>query len=199
MTEMIKLAVPVTKQDHAFGPPDAAVTLVEYGDYECPHCGKAHPIVREVKRRMGDQLRFVYRHFPLSEIHPYAALAAQAAEAAGAQKRFWEMHDTLFEHQNRLALPDLVHYADSLGLNVNRFETELIAGTYVDRVTQDFLGGIRSGVGGTPTFFINSIRYPGAFDLPDLLGAVTAAADKAPKLSAASINSSRKFRPNLGG
>lgn len=199
MTETTKLAIPVTNRDHVLGPPDAAVTLVEYGDYECPHCGKAHPIVREIKRRMGDELRFAYRHFPLSEIHPYAALAAQAAEAAGAQKRFWEMHDMLFEHQNRLTLPDLVQYARSLGLNEERFEAELITGAYVDRVTQDFLGGIRSGVGGTPTFFINGIRHLGSFDLPDLLAAIEAAADQVPKPSAASINSFKQFRPNLGG
>ena len=199
MSEQNKLAVPVSNRDHAVGPSDAPVTLVEYGDYECPHCGKAHPIVSEIKNRMGDDLRFVYRHFPLSEIHPYAALAAQAAEAAGAQKRFWEMHDMLFQHQSNLTLPDLVKYARLLGLNVERFETELISGTYVDRVTQDFLGGIRSGVGGTPTFFINGVRHLGSFDLPVLLGAILAAADEVPKPSAASIKASRQFGAHLGG
>lgn len=199
MSETIKLAVPVTNKDHALGPSHAPVTLVEYGDYECPYCGRAHPVVTEIKNRLGDGLRFVYRHFPLSEIHPYAALAAQAAEAAGAQKRFWEMHDTLFTHQDRLQLPDLVQYARLLGLNIGRFETELISGVHVDRVTQDFLGGVRSGVGGTPTFFINGVRHLGSFDLPVLLRAILDAADQVPKPSAVSIHSSKQFRPHLGG
>jgi protein-disulfide isomerase len=180
MSEQIQLAVPVTNRDHARGPADAAVTLVEYGDYECPHCSRAYPIVNEIRDRLEDDLRFAYRHFPLTEIHPHAEVAAEAAEAAGAQKHFWEMHDMLFENQDRLAEPDLVHYARLLGLDVHTFERELIAGTYANRVAEDFLGGVRSGVHGTPTFFINGIRHEGSYDLPVLLGAVLAAADQLP-------------------
>ena len=157
------LTPPVTERDHGAGPDDAPVTLVEYGDYECPYCGMAAPIVKRAERALGNQLRFVFRHFPLGEIHAHARLAAQAAEAAGAQGRFWEMHETLFEHQNALEAEDLLGYAKSLGLEVERFARDLEAGTYEKRVRDDFRNGVRSGVNGTPTFFINGERYNGSW------------------------------------
>jgi protein-disulfide isomerase len=171
-----RLTVPVGERDHLRGSPTASVTLVEYGDYECPYCGTAHPIVNEVQRVMGDDLLFAFRHFPLTQVHPHAGIAAEAAEAAGAQGRFWEMHDLLFEHQDRLTPPDLLRYAGALGLDLDRFAAELESHVHAPRVREDFLSGIRSGVNGTPTFFINDVRYNGSFELPALLGAVRAAA-----------------------
>jgi protein-disulfide isomerase len=158
-----QLTPPVSASDHAAGPDDAPVTLVEYGDYECPYCGMAHPIVKAAQRGLGSQLRFVFRNFPLAEIHPHARLAAQAAEAAAAQGRFWEMHDMLFEHQNALDVDDLIGYAKSIGLDATRFARELEAGTYGKRVRDDFRSGVRSGVNGTPTFFVNGDRYDGSW------------------------------------
>ncbi len=167
------LAVAVSDQrDHIQGPPAAGVTLVEYGDYECPYCGQAYPIVKELIKRMGEQIRFVFRNFPLAEMHPHAAHAAEAAEAAAAQGRFWEMHDMLYEHQQALQDDDLVAYAIKLNLDKDRFVAELSRGTYVERIREDFLGGVRSGVNGTPTFFINGRRHDGAFDLESLTDAV---------------------------
>lgn len=157
------LTPPVAERDHAAGPHDAPVTLVEYGDYECPYCGMAFPIVKSAQRALENQLRLVYRHFPLGEIHTHARLAAQAAEAAGGQGRFWEMHETLFEHQDALEAEDLVGYARSLGLDTERFAGDLEAGTYEKRVRDDFRSGVRSGVNGTPTFFINGERYNGSW------------------------------------
>lgn len=160
--EASKLIPPVGKRDHATGPPDAPLTLVEYGDYQCPHCGAAYPIVEEIIDRLGDRLRFAYRHFPLSQIHPYAEPAAEAAEAAGAQGRFWEMHDLLFRNQQ--TLEDDRHFllfAEQLGLDVERFSSELLQHAHHGRVREDFLSGVKSGVNGTPTFFINGVRYDG--------------------------------------
>jgi protein-disulfide isomerase len=158
-----KLTPPVSDKDHAVGPDDAPITLVEYGDYECPYCGMAHPIVKSVQRALGEQLRFVFRNFPLAEAHPHARLAAQAAEAAGAQGRFWEMHDMLFENQTALEPGDIVGYAKSIGLDVTRFERDLEAGTFMKKVRDDFRNGVRSGVNGTPTFFVNGERYDGSW------------------------------------
>ena len=158
-----RLTPPVSELDHVAGPDDAPVTLVEYGDYECPHCGRAHPVVKAVQRELEGQLRFVFRNFPLAEAHPHALLAAQSAEAAGAQGRFWEMHDMIFEHQDALELQDIVGYAESLGLDITRFESDLAAGTYAKKVRDDFRSGVRSGVNGTPTFFVNGVRYDGSW------------------------------------
>jgi protein-disulfide isomerase len=158
-----ELTPPVSAQDHASGPDDAPVTLVEYGDFECPYCGMAHPIVQAAQRDLGTQLRFVFRHFPLAEAHPHARLAAQAAEAAGVQGRFWEMHDMLFEHQNALDVADLVGYAESLGLDSAQFARDLESGTYAKKARDDFRSGVRSGVNGTPTFFVNGTRYDGSW------------------------------------
>lgn len=168
------LTPPVSKQDHVLGPESAPVTLVEYGDYECPYCGMAHLTVKEVLQLLGDQLRFVFRHFPLIQIHPHAERAAEAAEAAGAQGKFWAMHDTLFEHQRALDDTHLVLYATALDLNKDRFVRELTEHKYADRVIKDLLSGARSGVNGTPTFFINGLRYEGVYDLQTLLTAINA-------------------------
>ena len=171
-----RLTLPVGARDHAQGPSDAAVTLVEYGDYECPHCGRAYPIVKEVQRRLGSTLRFVFRNFPLSESHPHAQHAAEAAEGAAAQGRFWEMHDSLFEHQRALDDRHLVGYASALGLDAVAFEHDLRAHTHKTRVREDFVSGVRSGVNGTPTFFINGLRFDDSWDPDTLTDALTAAA-----------------------
>jgi protein-disulfide isomerase len=158
-----QLTPPVGGADHAAGPDDAPATLVEYGDYECPYCGMAHPIVKRAQQALGNQLRFVFRNFPLAEAHPHARLAAQAAEAAGAQGKFWEMHDTLFEHQDALEPDDVLGYAQAIGLDVERFTRELESGVYARKVRDDFRSGVRSGVNGTPTFFVNGVRYEGSW------------------------------------
>jgi len=169
------LTVPVSGRDHIRGKVTAPLTLLEYGDFECPYCGAAHPILEEVRALLGPRLRFVYRHFPLTNVHPHAESAAEAAEAAGAQGRFWEMHDRLFEHQDALEDEDLVAHADALGLDVERFVEELADGVHAPRVRQDFLSGVRSGVNGTPSFYINGVRYNGQYDLASLLAALEAA------------------------
>jgi protein-disulfide isomerase len=158
-----QLTPPVSDRDHIAGTDDAPVTLVEYGDYECPYCGMAYPVVKRARQALGDELRFVFRNFPLAEAHPHARLAAEAAEAAGAQEKFWEMHDTLFEHQDALETEDLASYAEAVGLDLARFARELEDGTYAKRVRDDFRSGVKSGVNGTPTFFINGVRYDGSW------------------------------------
>jgi protein-disulfide isomerase len=167
-----RLTVPVSERDHVIGPETAAVTLVEYGDYECPYCGAAHPAVKQVLRLLGDEARFAYRHFPLSQIHPHAVQAAEAAEAAGAQGRFWEMHDLLFANQRALGLDHFLVFADALGLDLERFTADLEEHTYQPRVREDFMSGVRSGVNGTPTFFVNGIRHNGGYDPESLLAAI---------------------------
>jgi protein-disulfide isomerase len=174
--EKSTLSLPVSDQrDHILGPRTAAVTIVEYGDYECPYCGEAHPIVKKLLAQFRDEARFVFRNFPLAQIHPQAKPAAEAAEAAGAQGRFWEMHDMLYEHQDALEGEDLVSYAAQIGLDLDRFKSELSQGVYAARVREDFLSGVRSGVNGTPTFFINERRHDGEYDLRSLSDAVTMA------------------------
>jgi len=172
--EQGRLNPPVTDRDHAQGSAQAALTLVEYGDYECPHCGRAHPIVKEVQRRLGPELRFVFRNFPLAEMHPHAQHAAEAAEAAGGQGRFWEMHDALFEHQRSLDDRHLVQYAQTIGLDPQRFQQDLTSHTYAGRVREDFRSGVRSGVNGTPTFFINGVRHDDSWDIETLTEALLA-------------------------
>ena len=171
------LTLPVGERDHIQGPADAAVTLVEYGDYECPYCGAAYPIVKEVQHTLGKRLRFVFRNFPLSEMHPHAELAAEAAEAAGAGGKFWEMHDTLYEHQKALDVAHLVRYANGLSLDAAKFERDLADHRFAPRVREDFLSGVRSGVNGTPTFYVNGRRHDGSYDAATLLAAVERAAD----------------------
>jgi len=162
----------VDKRDHLQGPPDAPVTLVEYGDFECPHCGAAYPIVKRIQKVMGAQLRFVFRHFPLTQIHPHAEGAAEASEAAGAQGQFWEMHDLLFENQRALDAMHLPGYAEELNLDSRRFVRELEERVHQRRVREDFMSGVRSGVNGTPAFFINGVRYDESWDLVPLLEAL---------------------------
>ena len=172
-----RLTLPVSPgRDHIRGPLDAPVTLLEYGDYECPYCGLAHPIVRAVQQEMGNTLRFVFRHFPLTTVHPYAELAAEAAEAAGAQRKFWAMHDLLYENQQLLDPPHLLAHAGALGLDLKRFATDLGQHVHAPKIREDFLSGVRSGVNGTPSFFINDVRHDGPWDFANLLAAVQQAA-----------------------
>jgi protein-disulfide isomerase len=171
-----RLSLPVGERDHARGPATAPVTLVEYGDYECPHCGRAYPIVKQVQASLGPRLRFVFRNFPLRESHPHAQRAAEAAEAAGAQGKFWDMHDRLFERQFALEDASLAEYALELGLDVARFRQELERRVYEPRVREDFRSGVMSGVNGTPTFFINGERHDAEWDAATLLAALKRAA-----------------------
>lgn len=166
---MSKLRPPVGANDHAQGPPDARITLVEYGDYECPYCGEAYPIVKRVQKELGKNLRFVFRNFPLSESHPHAVRAAHAAEAAALQGRFWEMHDTLYDNQQRLDEVQLRRYAEQRGLDVKRFALDLDSEAVAARVKSDFLSGVRSGVNGTPSFFVGGARYDASWDHDALL------------------------------
>lgn len=168
-----QLVLPVSSErDHIRGPVDAPIVLLEYGDYECPFCGAAHPVVQELRRLMGNRMSVVYRHFPLTNVHPHAEPAAEAAEAAGAQGRFWAMHDMLYEHQDALDAEDLLAYAQAIGLDVPRFVRELADGTHRPRVREDFMSGVRSGVNGTPTFYVNGVRHEGPADLQSLLSSI---------------------------
>jgi len=171
--EIVDLALPVDpEQDHIRGPNDAPVTLVEYGDFECPYCGRAEPILRDLVAEFGDELRFVFRDLPLSDVHPRAQLAAEASEAAAAQGRYWEMHDLLFDHQDALTPQDLVRYAEELGLDVERFRDELRRRVYAPGIMEDVESADESNVAGTPTFFINGQRHQGAYDEETLAQAV---------------------------
>ncbi len=173
-----KLTVPVSAdRDHIQGSSDAPVTLVEYGDYECPYCGEAYPIVKEIQDRLGDGLMFVFRNFPISTSHPHAEQAAEAAEAAATQGRFWEMHDHLYEHQRQLQDDHLRSYAQELDLDMDLFDKELTEHVHADRVHEDFMSGVRSGVNGTPTFFINGLRHDDSYELETLLRALERASE----------------------
>ena len=157
----MSLVIPVGKDDHILGPEDAPLTWVEYGDYECPGCGAAYPMVKTLCKRLGSQQRFVFRNMPLSQIHPNAELAA---EAAGAQGKFWEMHDAIYEHQAELGLELLETFAQRIHLDIPRFTQDLETRRFREHVKRDFMGGVRSGVNGTPTFFIEGVRYDGSLD-----------------------------------
>jgi|SRR5271168_5061823 len=169
---MATLKLPVTAEDHVEGPETAPATLVEYGDYECPHCGHAYPIVQRVQKHFGKRLRFVFRNFPLNEMHPHAEAAAEVAEFAGAHGKFWEMHDLLFENQARLGDALFMTLCEKLDLPENELRDALENRTFEARVRADFSGGVRSGVNGTPTFFINGHRHDGAFDFDSLVSAI---------------------------
>lgn len=172
-----RLTVPVGKDDHIQGPADAPLTLLEYGDYQCPYCGKAYPVVKEVQERLGKRLRFVFRNMPLEEIHEWAELAAEAAEAAGAQGRFWPMHDALYQHQRELGPGFVERLGAKLGLDVPRLEADLAARTFRQRVRKDFMSGVRSGVAGTPTFYVGDLRFDGNWqDADELIAALEAQA-----------------------
>jgi protein-disulfide isomerase len=171
------LTLPVSEdRDHIQGPADAPVTLIEYGDYQCPYCGAAYPIIKEVQAMMGHRLRFVFRNFPITTAHPQAEQAAEAAEAAGAQDRFWPMHDLLYENQRHLADEDLLRYAGQLGLDVDSFGRDLAEHVHAARVHDDFMSGVRSGVNGTPTFYINGVRHDDSYDVDTLFAALNRAA-----------------------
>jgi protein-disulfide isomerase len=177
----------VNEKDHVVGSDGALVTLVEYGDYQCPHCGAAQPMLKQVQVRYGEDLRLVFRHFPLVEIHPLAEPAAEAAEFAGRQGRFWQMHDAIYANQHRLSLPTLIALGTNLGLSSIALRDALASGTHAGKIEADFMSGVRSGVNGTPAFFINGIRHDspsGAADLPDAI-------DRA-------ITSSRRGRASAG-
>jgi predicted DsbA family dithiol-disulfide isomerase len=166
---IIDLAEPVDPQVDRFrGPAEEVLTLVEYGDFECPHCGQAEPAIRQLLRDFGGELRFVFRHLPLTDVHPNAQMAAETAEAAAAQGKFWEMHDMLFAHQSALTLSDLMDYARELQLDLDAFERDLRTRRHARRVARDTAGAAESGVAGTPTFFIDGRRHYGAFDLASL-------------------------------
>lgn len=154
----MQLKIPVSSDDHRRGPDDAPVTLVEYGDYQCPDCGAAYPVVKQLQQRFGAGLRFIFRNFPLTQKHPLAKPAAHAAEFAGARGRFWPMHDAIYENQPRLSLETLLELACMEGIEPEALRHVLDAGSYEVRVREDFLGGVRSGVSGTPTFFVNGYR-----------------------------------------
>jgi protein-disulfide isomerase len=171
-----RLVLPVGERDHIRGPASAPVTVLEYGDYECPYCGAAHAVVEDLRRLLSTRIRFVHRHFPLTNVHPHAERAAEAAEAAGDQGRFWAMHDMLFTHQHALEDDDLMTYAETIALDVARFAQELAEGAHRPRVREDFISGVRSGVNGTPTFYVNGLRHDGPPDLQSLLWSVQRAA-----------------------
>jgi protein-disulfide isomerase len=170
------LTPPLGPEDHTQGPADAPLQLVEYGDYECPFCGMAHPIVRAEQRRLGARLLFAFRHFPLTQIHPHAERAAEMAEFAGEEGKFWLMHDILYANQHALDDASLIGYATRIGLDARRAAMALANHLYLDRVRRDFLSGVRSGVNGTPTFFINGVRHDEPWDEVSLLTALQRAA-----------------------
>jgi protein-disulfide isomerase len=149
-------------RDHLRGAPSAPVTLVEYGDFQCPYCGDSYPVVRRLLERFEDRLRFAFRHLPLTDLHPRARAAAEAAEAAGAQGRFWEMHDRLFEHQLALSDDELREHAEAVGVDLARFDRELRDGVHAERVEEDARSAARSGVPSTPRFFVNGMIHLGS-------------------------------------
>jgi len=172
---MSKLSIPVSGEDHIQGDPEAGCSLVEYGDYECPSCGQAYPTVRKLQKHFGEQLSFVFRNFPLSQMHPWAEPAAEAAEFSADHGKFWEMHDLLYENQERLGEALFVKLADALDLSSAQLGTAVAQRKYKARVQGDFAGGVRSGVNGTPTFFINGQRHNGSYDFASLSDAIARA------------------------
>jgi protein-disulfide isomerase len=189
-----RLDSPVGKEDHVQGPTTAAVALVEYGDYECPYCRAAVAIVDELRRVLPDQLRFVFRHFPLENVHPHARRAAEAAEAAASQGRFFEMHATLFEHQDALEDEDLLRYAAELDLDKERFRADLAAHTHAERIRADFRGGVRSGVRGTPTFYLDELRYHGVLGVQQLVSTIR---QSHPELSGDGLEGALQRQPRI--
>ena len=161
--EAPKLVIPVDPgRDHIQGDPKAILTLVEYSDYQCPFCGAAYPEVKKVQKDLGSKLRFVFRNFPLTNVHEFARVAAETAEAANVQGKFWEMHDFLYEHQRTLGDHSVaLGYAKKLGLDTQKFDREISQHVYEKRIKDDFMGGVRSGVNGTPTFYANGVRHDG--------------------------------------
>jgi len=177
MAQRTHLAVPVSERDHIQGPDTATVTLVQYGDYECPYTRRSTWVVQAIQQQLGNQLRFVYRNFPLTEIHPHALHTAFAAEAADAQGKFWEMHNYIFHHQHTLEDADLEQFAGAVGLDMQRFAQDMAQRPFARRIEEDFQSGLRSGVHGTPTFFINGVLYPGSWEQDALLAALKEAGE----------------------
>ena len=155
----MKLQPRVNKTDHLHGNLDAPIELVEYGDYQCPHCGRAYPILKSIQRKLGNKLKFIFRNFPLAEMHPDATRAAVAAEIAASQGKFWEMHDIIFEHQEDLDEESLIRYAAEIELDMQKFNSGFQKPEFMEKVENDFESGVRSGVNGTPSFFINGEKY----------------------------------------
>jgi protein-disulfide isomerase len=168
---IVYLSEPITERDHVSGLPTAPITILEYGDYECPSCLNALPVIQEVRQTLQQRLRFVFRHFPQSSIHPHASAAAEAAEAAGDQGKFWEMHVALFRHQKELAEIDFSHLALTLGLEIYKFESSRTSERHRQRVRADYESGVRSGVGKTPTLFINGRRFDEAINAKAIIAA----------------------------
>ena len=164
MNESALLTPAVSARDHLAGAANAPLTLVEFGDYQCPYCGAAHPVVKRLQKTLGRKMRFVFRNFPLTQAHPYALAAAEAAEAAALQEKFWEMHDFIYEHQDDLEPEVLPTWARRAGLNLEEFGNAIKSGEIIERIKADRMSGISSGVNGTPCFFINGMRYDGAAD-----------------------------------
>lgn len=169
---MSRLRRDVDANDWAKGPDDAPVTLLEYADFQCPFCGRAYWELKRLEGALEDQVRFVFRHFPLTQLHPHALLAGEAAEAAGAQGEFWGMYDLLFQNQQNLEPPALLTYAAELGLDMGRFTRDLQDHRFLAKVQRDFIDGVRAGVNGTPSFFINGERHDGAYTADALLAAI---------------------------
>lgn len=159
----------VSDADHTQGSPNAAIVLVEYGDYECPFCGEAYANVKKVQQHFGKKLKFVFRNFPLSQSHPHAVAAAMAAEAAGLQGKFWEMHDLLYENQTSLEYENLMEYAELLKLNIKEFTKDIESNSLLERVKSNFQSGVRSGVNGTPSFYVNGLKYEGSYYAMDMI------------------------------
>ena len=169
---MNRLTEPIGPRDHMLGSPSAPAVLIEYGDYACPHCARAHYEIAEVLRRVGNDVRYVFRQFPLTHLHPQALLAAQAAEAAGAEGRFWPMHSLLFANQGTLELDDLLGCAETIGIDPHRFARDLQGGTYLPKIETDFRSGASSGVHETPTFFLSGVRLDRGWDADTLTAAI---------------------------
>ena len=170
-TEIVRLKNAVNERDHVAGSQSAPVTLVEYGNFECIHCGRIYPVIKEVRKLLGDNLRFVFRHFPNVQTHPHSLRAAEAAESAGAQERFWEMHDQLFTHQQALEDRDLSHYAKRIGLDAERFARDMAENTFLKQIEADYDRSIfDEHVTGTPTLYINAVRYNGAAERREFVG-----------------------------
>jgi len=171
-SQPFKLSIPVVPTDHSIGPLHAPVTVLEYSDFECPNCKQAAPAVKLLLERFAERVRFVYRHFPLEEVHPHAVRAAEAAECAGGQQKFWPMYDLLFDNQAHLKLQHLHHYAERLDLDVARFTAEMDDEIYLQRVREHMAGGRESGVRSTPTFFVNGVIHDVSYGLHGLFDAV---------------------------
>ena len=171
--EVVKLKSPVTERDHTSGSATAPVTLLEYGNFECIYCGGVYPIIKQVRKLLGDNLRFVFRHFPTVNTHPHSLRAAEAAESAAAQQKFWQMHDELFTHQTALEDGDLSHYARRVGLNLERFTHDMTEHSFLQQIESDYqLGLFDEHVTGTPTLYLNDVRYTGPTDLDSFLHAI---------------------------